>query len=705
MTEIVGGHGGRWRGRSIRPIFKDGSSCASMPNKDSMIMSPCNVECDSVYQVSVCASKNGGNGILLVNFFGGQNYDGAPATVNITTQNISTYKATIRSPKFPKGLPISLRIWKPSSSTGNVYVKLIKIDKVVVSAQIQQQSRPIINTIPKVPPALIKREEPKKVKRERKEIIVRPKKKQVAIVKEKKKPSINKFSDLLSFDTSLVPLVSIITPTRDGRNLVESCYKAIKENTIYPNWEWIIGDSNSQDGTAELIKSWQDPRIKLVERKTTEGSFSSINNELVKYSTGEYLLFLNDDTQPQFLWLYTMVSKLHNRENIGVVGARLLYLENKIQHAGVAFIPHGPVNVGKSVLKSLPQDFPNNDRFYQAVTGACMLVRKTDFLAVGGFDEGYYFCYEDIDLCLKINKQLNKKIVYASSAKVYHRESATQKKFGTACEKQRNGIALFRARWSSFVRSDLVEFSGNPNADIKKTDISFVTCVSNLNQYKSHVLMSLLKNTTKKNYEVIPVLNAGNKYSAAQALNIGIKSAKGNIIVLCHQDVVFFEKWIDNLFIRIAEVEGKTSKWGVLGTAGINSSDTTIGRVYNIKGKLSWASTTDKTIMPAQTVDEHCMVIKKNSGLLFDEKTVKGFHFYGADICLNASINKGLVNYGILCPIIHNSASGSLNIGKKEFERLMVVFAEKWKKVPVIRTPTSLINRKSKKTFLKFKKR
>lgn len=516
--------------------------------------------------------------------------------------------------------------------------------------------------------------------------------------------STTNISNVLISKTEDVPKVSIIVPTRDGFGLLKKCYDAINKNTCYPNWELIIGDSESSDETVRYFSELLDERVKFIKRGTTEGSFSSINNELVAQATGEYLLFLNNDTEPQKFWLFEMMSKIHRDSNVGIVGAKLLYPHNKIQHAGIAFTQQGPVNLGESVLRSFPKNFADYDRSYQAVTAACLLIRAKDFDAVEGFDPIYYFCYEDVDLCLKVRERLKKQVVYASRSNVIHSESVTQRKHKTSGVLQQNGISVFKDRWLKKVNMDFSKLQKGNDLGKKKIDISFITCVNNVDQYRDCVLGSLFKNKTDRLYETIPILNFGNTYSASQALNIGLDQAKSDIIVFCHQDVLFYENWIDLLYERINEVEKRTKKWGVLGTAGINNNNDTIGVVHSIKGAIQWESNKRVKTYPVQTVDEHCMIIRKSSGLRFDEKTFDGWHFYGADLCLSAS-KDNMINFGILNPLVHDSASGSLDSGEKEFMRLLNVLADKWRtKYPIIRTTTSLINRSSIRTFIKFKK-
>jgi hypothetical protein len=97
------------------------------------------------------------------------------------------------------------------------------------------------------------------------------------------------------------------------------------------------------------------------------------------------------------------------------------------------------------------------------------------------------------------------------------------------------------------------------------------------------------------------------------------------------------------------------------------------------------------------------MIIRRNSGLKFDPVNFDGFHFYGPDICLSAA-DQGMRNYGILCPLVHDSSSGSLLSGKKEFLRLLRVLSNKWgQRFTYIRTPTSLIKKRSVRTFVQFK--
>ena len=498
-----------------------------------------------------------------------------------------------------------------------------------------------------------------------------------------------------------VPLVSIITPTRNGAELIKACWDALKRNTAYPNWEWVVGDSCSADDTVEYLQAQQDSRIRVVERGTTDGSFSSINNELARHAAGQYLLFLNNDTEPQPFWLYSMMSKLQTQSDVGVVGSRLLYPDGSLQHCGIVFVPQGPGNIGRGMLSAFAPGFERVDRYVQAVTGACLLISKADFDAVGGFGEEYWWCYEDVDLCLKVKQQLDKRTLYSATSIVIHKESSTQQKHGTAGVKQRTGNALFMERWMGKAVQDFQKLRDNPRLNLCVPAVSFVSCISSVPQFASHVAGSLLKSSTKQNYEVIPILNPGNKYSAAQALNLGLAKANAPVIVACHQDVLFYRDWLDNLQNIIIEIERKDRNWGVLGTAGISENDDTMGLVYTLTGGVDWQQTKRLTYDKVQTLDEHCLVFRRNSKLRFDE-SFQGFHMYGVDLALTSKA-QGMNNYGILNPLVHDSNSGSLSTGKTEFMHWLDYLANKWKRFKVIRTPTARITGTHKDVYLKFK--
>lgn len=256
-------------------------------------------------------------------------------------------------------------------------------------------------------------------------------------------------------------LVSIIIPTKNGYKDVKRCVTSIIEKTTYKNYEIIIADNGSTDEKMqELYDSFEQA---LGERFSVMTiaipfNFSKINNIAAKKAKGKYLVFLNNDTEViNTEWLKLMVS-FGQQEQIGCVGAKLLYPNNTIQHAGVILglggvaghghygYPHG--DLGYFGRLSLNVD-------YLAVTAACLLVKKTDFDVVRGFDEEFTVAFNDVDLCLKI-WELGRDNVWLHEAELYHFESQTRgyddkgkKKKRFAQEKD-----MMETKWSKLIEND-----------------------------------------------------------------------------------------------------------------------------------------------------------------------------------------------------------------------------------------------------------
>lgn len=199
--------------------------------------------------------------------------------------------------------------------------------------------------------------------------------------------------------------------------------------------------------------------------------------------------------------------------------------------------------------------------------------------------------------------------------------------------------------------------------------ISFVTLVNKEDVYLNNVLGSLYNQKA----EFIPIFNPT---SATKGLNAGIKKASNDIIVCCHQDVRFSDDWILKLFEQIKLL--KDENWGVLGTYGIAmDGNHGAGNILSGRKKLYYGKLPCKVM----SLDEHCLIIRKNSMLTFDEK-LKHFHWYGADICLQA-YEKGMSCYAIDAFVHHLSDNLERS---KEFIAAQNWFTDKWKNRSIIKT-------------------
>jgi GT2 family glycosyltransferase/radical SAM superfamily enzyme YgiQ (UPF0313 family)/tetratricopeptide (TPR) repeat protein len=233
---------------------------------------------------------------------------------------------------------------------------------------------------------------------------------------------------------------SIIIPVFNKVELTRQCLTTLASLTTMPEYEVIVVDNDSTDGTAEFLASLCGD-IQVIRNRENLG-FAVACNQGAKAARGEFLLFLNNDTIPTEGWLNALVDEAEGHSDVAVVGSKLLYEDGTIQHAGVAFsrIWFSPFHI----YKGFPADASvvNRRREFQCVTAACMLVRGEVFESVGGFDEGYRNGFEDVDLCLKIGEQ-GWKIVYQPKSVLYHLESQTP---GRKAHERENSKRLL-ARW------------------------------------------------------------------------------------------------------------------------------------------------------------------------------------------------------------------------------------------------------------------
>lgn len=234
--------------------------------------------------------------------------------------------------------------------------------------------------------------------------------------------------------------VSIIIPNKDQKEILERCIESIIQKTDYKNYEIIIVENNST--TNEIFEYYktieQRENIRVVIWKD-KFNYSAINNFGVRYANGEYLLFLNNDIEViRENWLSEMLANVQRKE-VGIVGAKLLYPDNMVQHAGVII---GMGGIAGHPLSRHPADdcgyFARGiiQQNLNAVTAACMLTKKEVYEKVNGFEEKLAVAFNDIDLCLKVRKA-GYLIVYDSEALLYHHESISRGKEDTLEKRNR----------------------------------------------------------------------------------------------------------------------------------------------------------------------------------------------------------------------------------------------------------------------------
>ncbi len=218
-----------------------------------------------------------------------------------------------------------------------------------------------------------------------------------------------------------------------------------------PEVEIIVVDDCSPVPTQ--LPDINDPRVRIL--RTPENlRFSGACNFGASHAAGDYLLFLNNDTKPHPGWLSAMVAVAQSDLTIAIVGARLLYRDGTVQHAGVGFSQRD--GVPRHVYRGFPSDHRvvQRDRDFQAVTAACILIRADAFQQVDGFDAGYDNGYEDIDLCLRIG-EAGLRTRYCGQAVVEHFESVSRRSEVEDLDPAADAnLALFMSRWASKARRD-----------------------------------------------------------------------------------------------------------------------------------------------------------------------------------------------------------------------------------------------------------
>ncbi len=249
------------------------------------------------------------------------------------------------------------------------------------------------------------------------------------------------------------PLVSILIPTRDRADLLRNCTAGLQAHTAYSNFEVLILDNDSvEPETAALFaKLVEDPRFRIVP-SPGPFNFSRINNQGVRQVRGEILLFLNNDIEViDGQWLHELVTNAV-RPDVGCVGARLLYGDQTVQHAGIVLKP-GPLAM--HVFRQRRDDHPGNDaqlaglRSYLAVTGACLAIRRELFDRVGGFDEhSLAVSFQDVDLCLKVDAR-GYRNVCTPFAPLYHLEGASRSDPANSAKalRERRELDCMAKRW------------------------------------------------------------------------------------------------------------------------------------------------------------------------------------------------------------------------------------------------------------------
>jgi GT2 family glycosyltransferase/glycosyltransferase involved in cell wall biosynthesis len=252
--------------------------------------------------------------------------------------------------------------------------------------------------------------------------------------------------------TGVGPDVSLLIPVHNRVGLTQACIDSLFAHADPEiSTEIIVIDDCSTDGTEDYLSSLGD-RVRVL-RNASRGCFGHNMNKAALQAYGDYLLLLNNDTEVTPFWLRRMLDAARADTSIGVVGNRHLYPDGwTINHAGIAFDARcRPVHL----YPGQAADFwaANVSREFQALTGACCLVRRSVFLELEGFDPNFHNGWEDIDLCLRLRER-GYKVWYAADSVIYHRISATAGRF----ERETQNETYFTQKWLDKIVPDLEQY-------------------------------------------------------------------------------------------------------------------------------------------------------------------------------------------------------------------------------------------------------
>ena len=273
--------------------------------------------------------------------------------------------------------------------------------------------------------------------------------------------------------------VSILIPTCDHIDDLETCIESIYDRTTYPDFEVILIENNSKDPetfrTYERMRKEHPDNLKVIIWEGKGFNYSALNNFGEKYATGEYILLLNNDTEvitPK--WLEEMVMYAQ-QERVGCVGVKLLYPDDTIQHAGIGF---GFLTLAGHMHKNFLAGHPGYmgrlvyAQDVYAVTAACLMVRKDVYEQVGGLDESFAVAFNDVDFCVRV-REAGYTNIFTPFAQLYHYESKSRGLDESPEKRKRfvSEVERFQKRWKAQLEAG--DPCMNPNFDLMKEDFTF----------------------------------------------------------------------------------------------------------------------------------------------------------------------------------------------------------------------------------------
>lgn len=475
-----------------------------------------------------------------------------------------------------------------------------------------------------------------------------------------------------------MPAISIIIPVFNKWHYTEVCIESLKETIDDSIVEVIVVDNGSTDSTMLEMEKLTSQHMWLKYIKNNENlGFAKACNVGALSSNSEYLLFLNNDTKLLPGWLEPLLFVLDTDREVAVVGSKLLFEDNTIQHAGVVMIVDADMTerqlFGRHINYGAHFRYPNAQvsMVYPVVTGACLLIRRTVFEEVGGFDTEYWNGYEDVDLCLAVGEQ-GKKIVYVPESILYHYESKSgEQRF----IKTKHNEERLKQKWlaksvhnyvNNMTDRTVVEVQGKspyryyyntiavivPHYGelkylalfVESLKLSFdrsieLIVINNSGDEDSRVYLENLK----KEFPLMKVITPEHNLGFPKSINEGLRMANSKYILIANNDIVL----PPNTLTRLLNTLESDRDFGMVGPVANSVSGLQMvhdAAYSNLDEMRSYAERRFATMSKAQRVFPRiaflCTLIKREViekiGLL-DERFTPG-NFEDDDYCLRVQL-------------------------------------------------------------------
>jgi len=362
------------------------------------------------------------------------------------------------------------------------------------------------------------------------------------------------------------PTASVIIPVYNNWQYTRRCLASLDAAGYRNQVEVIVVDNASTDETPVRLKN-EFPWVKVIRNQQNLG-FAAACNTGAAAATGQYLVFLNNDTEVERSWLEALVAACESEHGAAIVGSKLLYPDGRLQHAGVGISYAGTYPIHSAHLRYGQPDSEDSRCEVDAVTGASMLVPRDVFYELGGFDEVYKNGYEDVDFCLKA-RQRGYRIIYEPASRAIHYESRTAGRF----DRERRNINILHRRWLPYVirhyrknlPSEKLCNAGRPPVSIvivtynslatiapciesvlaTTADADEIIVVDNNSRDETAYYVECLREAL--GYERIRLCCETQNLGYARAAARGAELATRDCLIFLNPDTVVFPGWIEGL--------------------------------------------------------------------------------------------------------------------------------------------------------------